>query len=75
MAVFGRRARLSALDCAEVARYRSGRDGPPCSLCGALRAISRLTVDGARPNLAAIERLLSPAANPTAISSRSGMDR
>ena len=37
----------------------------------ALRASSRLTVDGLRPNRAAIARIDSPPARPTAISSRS----
>src|SRR5216683_303758 len=66
-AVFGRRARNSACACAATARY------PPCR--GLLRRISRLTVDGARPSRAAITRSGSPAATPTAISSRSATDR
>ena len=66
-AVFGRRARSSACACAASARYL------PRSRC--YGATSRLTVDGARPSRAAIARTDSPAASPTAISSRSATDR
>src|SRR5262249_50344139 len=53
--------------CAAVARYRP-RDRQ-------FLRTSRLTVDGARPSRAAITRTPSPAASPTAISSRSASDR
>ena len=68
-AVFGRaRPRPRACACAATARYR-----PPAPGCSA--RTSRLTVDGARPSRAAIARSDSPAASPTAISSRSATDR
>ena len=63
MAGLGRLARSSASACAAVARSRPARP--------ALRASSRLTVDGLRPNRPAIARIDSPPARPTAISSRS----
>ena len=67
LAVFGRRARTSARYCAAVARYN-----PVPEL---FRAISRLTVDAARPSSRAICRTPFRAATPTAISSRSATGR
>ena len=64
----GRRARSSARTCAATARYRYR----PRVL---FRAISRLTVDGARPSRRAISRTPSFRASPSAISSRSASDR
>ena len=59
---FGRRARRHARSSASMARYlRRPR----------LRAISRLTVDGARPSARAICRNESPRARPREMSSRS----
>ena len=60
---FGRAARSQAAACALVARYRP--DG------SALRPSSREIVDGERPSRAAIDRIDSPAARASAISSRS----
>src|SRR6266571_4630232 len=65
-AVFGRRARNPACACAATARQ------PRWLL---FRPISRLTVDAAHPSRAAITRSGTPAATPTAISSRSATDR
>src|SRR6266702_2808579 len=65
-AVFGRRARNPARACAATARQ------PRWLL---FRPISRLTVDAARPSRAAITRSRTPAATPTATSSRSATDR
>jgi hypothetical protein len=63
---FGRPARTRAAASARCARYRRT---PP------LREISRLTVDGDRPNRRASPRTPSPAAVPRLISSRSSTDR
>ena len=63
---WGRRARRHAARSARWARYPSR---PP------LRASSRLTVEGARPNRDAITRSDSPAATPLEISSRSVSER
>ena len=60
---FGRAARSQAAACALVARY--------CPGASALRPSSREIVDGARPSRAAIDRIDSPAARASAISSRS----
>lgn len=59
---FGRRALAQARSSAIFARYFLA---PP------LRAISRLTVDGARPIARAMTRSDEPAAKPREISSRS----
>jgi len=59
---FGRHARVHAIASAARARYRCRPPLPPTS---------RDTVDGARPNLAAMLRSDNPAANPREISSRS----
>jgi hypothetical protein len=59
---FGRRARSQARLSEAAARY--GPEPP-------LRAISRPTVDGARPRLQAIRRNECPCTNPREISSRS----
>jgi hypothetical protein len=59
---FGRRALAQAASSAASARYASR---PPC------RAISRLTVEGARFSAAAIVRIDRPAAIPRETSSRS----
>ena len=64
---FGRAARSQAAACALVARYRPGGS--------ALRLSSREIVDGARLSRAAIDRIDSPAARASAISSRSAKDR
>ncbi len=62
----GLRARCHAARSARCARYRRR---PP------LRATSRLSVDGARPNRRARTRSDSPAATPREISSRSTRDK
>jgi len=59
---FGRKPLCQARCSAIVARYC---DRPPC------RRISRLIVDGARPNLRANSRTVIPVATPREISSRS----
>lgn len=59
---FGRRALAQAPSSAALARYAS---------CPPWRAISRLTVEGARFSAAAIVRIDRPAAIPREISSRS----
>jgi hypothetical protein len=61
----GRSAAFHAAVSARTARYRCR---PP------LRFTSRVTVDGARPSLAAIPRHDSPAARPREMSSRSASD-
>jgi hypothetical protein len=63
LATLGRDARSYARACAAVARYR------PCR--STLRSSSREIVDALRPSRTPIERIDSPAARPTEISSRS----